>query len=323
MNLRIRGLVAAPFTPFKPDESLNLGMIPTLAELLVRQKVTGAFVCGTTGEGSSLTTGERKEVSAEWVKAAAGRLKIIVHVGHNSTAESVQLARHAAAIGADAFASTAPSFFRPTSIEALVETCRVIAAGAPELPFYYYHIPVLTGIDLPMAELLPRAIERIPNFAGIKFTHENLMDYARAHALAAGRCQVMFGRDEILLAGLSFGAVAAVGSTYNFAAGVYLRLIEAFERGDFAAAREHQKRSIDFIAAFAPFGGLVAQKSIMRMLGHDCGPVRAPLQNLPTKQFDALHAALDRAGFFSYAASATSLESNGARVHSPAAAPAA
>lgn len=161
----------------------------------------------------------------------------------------------------------------------------------------------MTGLDLPMAGFVAKAIERIPNFAGIKFTHENLMDYARAVKLGKN-VQILFGRDEILLAGLAFGATAAVGSTYNFAAVLFNDLIAAASAGEHARAASLQQRAIDFIATFAPYGGLAAQKAMMGMLGFDCGPVRAPLQNLSPAKIATLRAELEQVGFFTFAASA-------------------
>jgi N-acetylneuraminate lyase len=307
MNLRLTGLIAAPYTPFKSDRSVNFAMIPTLVEMLVAQGVTGAFICGTTGEGSSLSSQERKDIAAAWVKSSAGRLKVIVHVGHNSVLESSQLAAHAESVGADAVGSTAPSFFKPANEAALLETCQLIAAGAPKLPFYYYHIPSMTGLDFSMANLVDKAFDQIPNFAGVKFTHENLMDFGRAVEKAGDRGQILFGRDEILLAGLTFGAVAAVGSTYNYAGELYNDLIAAAAAGDMAKAMEYQRKSIAFITTFLPYGGLPPQKAMMAMCGFDCGPVRAPLQTLPPAKVAALKADLEKIGFFDYAVSAQKL----------------
>ncbi|HXO77976.1 MAG TPA: dihydrodipicolinate synthase family protein, partial [Puia sp.] len=100
---KIEGLIAAAFTPFYEDGSVNKDMIPLLVDKLVGDGVAGIFVCGSNGEGPNMTIAERKLVAAEFVKAAAGRLKIIVHVGHSSIAEARDLAAHAAEIKADAF----------------------------------------------------------------------------------------------------------------------------------------------------------------------------------------------------------------------------
>ena len=85
---KIEGLIAAAFTPFHEDGSLNLELIPSLVDKLVNDGLKGIFVCGSNGEGPNMTTDERMKVAEAFVKAARGRLMIIVHVGHSSIAES-------------------------------------------------------------------------------------------------------------------------------------------------------------------------------------------------------------------------------------------
>jgi N-acetylneuraminate lyase len=297
MKPRLSGLVAAPFTAMLPDGSLNLDAIQRQADALVANRVSGAFICGTTGEGLSLTNAERRQVAERWVAAAAGRLQVIVHVAHGSVDESRALAAHAQQIGADACATVGPTFFRPASVERLVEYCARVAAGARNLPFYYYHMPVMTGVNLPMPEFLKVASRQIPNLAGIKFTDENLMSYTQCLNFEDGRFNILFGRDEILLAALALGATGAVGSTYNYMAPVYHRVMEAFARGDLETARRHQMLSIQIIAVMARHGGLPAGKAMMSLVGIDCGPVRPPLQNLSREQFATLRQELQNAGF--------------------------
>lgn len=298
-SVPLSGIIAAPFTPFEADGSLNLRPISRYAAALAADGVAGAFICGTTGEGPSLTDAERRAVTAEWCARRPKPLKVIVHVGHNSGLESVALARHAQEQGADAIATIAPSFFRPASVDDLVAWCEPIAAAAPETPFYYYHMPAMAGSDFPMTKLLPLAVERIPNFAGIKFTHENLMDYGQTLAVAAGRYPILAGRDEMLLSFLVLGATGAVGSTYNYAAPIYHRLIAAYQAGDMPAAQEWQRVARQFIATMVGAGGMGANKAMLTLAtGIDCGPVRGPLRNLNPAQIAALRQELDSVGFF-------------------------
>ncbi len=301
MKSILHGLVAAPFTPFHPDGELNLAAVPRQAELLAHNGVRGAFVCGTTGEGHSLTVAERREVALAWRRALdPARVKLVVHVGHLSLRESRALAAHAQEIGADAIATIAPSFFKPPGVAELVGWCRQVAAAAPNLPFYYYHMPAMTGVTIPVADFLQQAGDQIPTLVGIKFTHEDLFDYGRSGQVAGGRYAMLFGRDEILLAGLSLGAEGAVGSTYNFAAPLYHRIIAAFERGDLKAARAEQSRAQAFISILHRHGGLVAGKAAMRFVGVDCGGVRPPLRPLSPEQQQHLRRDLEDAGFFEY-----------------------
>ncbi|HEY3376825.1 MAG TPA: dihydrodipicolinate synthase family protein [Armatimonadota bacterium] len=305
MQTHIEGLIAAPFTPMDAEGQLNIDVVESYAALLQRNGVAGAFIGGTTGESLSLTLCERQALTAAWMAAAPAALKVIVHVGHTCLDYSVTLAAQAQQVGACAIAAMAPCFFKP-GLHELVAYCRQIAAAAPELPFYYYHIPSMTGVHIPMADFLQAAGPLIPNLAGVKFTYEDLLDFQACLALDGGRFDMLFGRDETLLAGLALGARGAVGSTYNFAAPLYTRLLTAFHAGDLAAARREQQRAVAMIrfllACGMPF--MPASKAIMGMLGVECGPTRLPLPAIIGAQREALYAGLQALGFFADACQA-------------------
>ena len=302
---RIKGLVAAPFTPFKKDGVVNMAVIEKLAASLVANKVAGAFVCGTTGEGVSMTIAERMKVAAQWQACAGKNLRVIVHVGHTALGECRTLAAHAQKIGASAVGCMAPFCFKPTKAEDLVAFCAEVASAAPDLPFYYYHIPCVTGVTIPAFDFLRAATDRIPNLAGIKFTHENLMDYASCVRWEGGRFDALFGRDEMLLSGLAVGAEGAIGSTYNYAAPIYHRIIKAFKKGDLALAQAEQARANAMIAVLIRYGGMPpAGKAFMRAIGLDCGSVRLPLRALTDEQAAALCAEAEAIGFSGFASRA-------------------
>lgn len=277
---RLEGLVAAPFTPFDSKGELALARIDAQLDALHASGVVGAFVCGTTGEGLSLTVEERKRVAARWQERARDRLAVIVHVGATCLHDARELAAHAEQIGAAAVGWMPPGFFRPSSIQNLVDCAAFVAAASPKLPFYYYHIPSMGGVAFVMHDFLAAAAGRIPNLAGIKFTHENLMDYSRCLEFDGGRFDILFGRDEMLLSALAIGARGAIGSTYNFNAPTYQRLIAAFQQGDLPTARRAQQQANETIACLIRHGGLVAMKAWMRCLDLDLGPVRLPLVDL-------------------------------------------
>ena len=293
----IVGLIAAPYTPFRPDGSLNLPIIEKQAASLVANGIAGAFVCGTTGEGVSLTLEERMQVAERWQQVAGSQLRVIVHVGHTALGDARALAAHAQKIGAQGVGGLAPFFFKPGNAEDLAAFCAEVASAAPALPFYYYQIPSMTGVSIPAADFLRAAAPRIPNLAGVKFTYENLMDFAECLRLDGGRYDIVFGRDEILVAGLALGCRGAIGSTYNFLAPVFQEVIAAFARGDLALAREKQAAANAIIQIFIRHGGLVAGKAIMKIIGIDCGPARLPLRSLSDAQQAQLRADLEAAGF--------------------------
>jgi len=297
----ITGLVAATHTPFHADGSLNLTVVEQQAAHLLKNNVKFAFICGTTGESHSLTIEERRALAVRWMEVARGsELKVIVHVGTNCLADARALATHAQSLGAAAISALAPSYFKPRTVAALVDCCAEIASDAPELPFFYYDIPSFTGITLSSADFLAQARERIPNLAGIKFTNPDLMAFQECLRFDDGAFEIPWGCDEYLLAALALGATGAVGSTYNFAAPIYHRVLRAFATGDFATARAEQFHSVQLVAALASRGYMGAAKATMQMLGMDVGPARLPHGTLSAEQQNSLRADLEKLGFFDW-----------------------
>src|SRR5690606_37386320 len=235
---KIKGLIAAPFTPMNGNASLNTSLIHNYAVKLKRDRLSGVFICGTTGEGMLMTFDERKELADHWFAEQTENFKVIVHVGATSSKISYELAHHAEDNGAYAIGCMGPLFLPPSNVEELVGFCAEVASGAPRLPFYYYHVPSISGVKLSMYEFIRYAKKHIPNLAGIKYTDNNFVDMMQCLELDNGKWDILNGYDELLLAGLTFGAKGAVGSTYNFMAPLYYGIINDFERGNLSSARE-------------------------------------------------------------------------------------
>lgn len=292
-------LIAPPTTPFHADGSLNLDVVERQAQLLIDTSVDGVFIAGSTGEGQSLSTDERMRSAQRWTEVAAGTdLEVIIQVGHNSLPDAIALADHAQRIGADSIAASSPCYFKPTRVEELIEFLAPVAAAAGDLPFYFYEIPPLTQVVLPMAEFLVKANPRIPNLAGLKYSNIDLMQMQQCVRMNGGEFEVLFGSDQQLLAAVVLGACGAVGSTYNFAAPLYRSMLAAFDRGDHAAARDLQAKSVEIVAIMARHSFLSACKILLTELGIENGPVRAPLRNLTSAQRDELLADLHQVGVF-------------------------
>ncbi len=286
---KLTGLIAAPYTPMLPDGSVNPGIIPDMADHLQKEGVVGVFICGTTGEGASLTVNERMLLAEQWVAHAGDRLAVIVHVGHHSVYEARRLAEHAQSVQADGIAALAPSFFKPASIDSLVSYCAAVAEAAPALPFFYYHIPSMTGITLSMPEFLRAGSKHIPTLSGIKFSASDLMQFHRCATMECGRYTMFFGSDEMLLGALAMGAEGAVGSTYNYAATNYLRMVEAFKQGNMETARRLSGHAVALVEVLLKYGVIRAGKTIMAMRGIDCGEARLPLMPLSAEQKKSLY----------------------------------
>lgn len=282
-------LIGAPFTPFDAAGTLDLTAVARQAAHMRESGLAGAFVAGTTGESASLSVTERKQLLETW-RQHAGGLQLIAHVGSANLAEAIDLAAHAQETGADAIGAVPPYYFRPSTVDALVDSMAAVAAAAPKLPYYFYHIPLLTKVELPMAPVMEAAIRRIPNFAGIKFTHSDLIEYAHLVEIGGDKYEVMFGRDPLLLFAMGAGGKAAVGSTYMFAASLYQALIAAFQEGRLDDARRATSLAREMVALCNRHGGLVAQKAIYGMVAVPSGAARPPFQPLSQQAVDELRA---------------------------------
>ncbi len=296
----LSGLVAATFTPFRADGSLHLARIKPVIDAVIKQGATGLYVCGSTGEGPLLSTDERLRVAEATVKAAAGRVPVIIQVGHNSIVEARSLAVHAQRIGADAISATPPGYFKPDSMENFIACIAHIAGGAPKLPFYYYNIPVLSGVRFDMVEFLRRGQASIPTLRGIKFSDSALHDMQACVEFDGGRYDILFGVDEMLLGGLAFGARGAVGSTFNFAAPLYRQIVAAFDRGDLTEASRLQFLAAEMVRVMLRNGGRGSLKAAMALIGADCGHSRLPTVTCTPAQRVKMKKELAALGFFDW-----------------------
>lgn len=299
---KVDGFIAAPLTGFYPDGRLNLDIIPEYARFLHGNGVAGVFVNGTTGEGFSLTVEERLATAEWWVQAAPRDFKVIVHVSHTCVPIVYEMAKHAAQIGAFGIGEMGPIFYKPPSIDALVDYAAGTAEQAPNLPYFYYHMPSMSGVCFPMVDFLRLAAKRIPNLTGIKYTHEDLVDYKRCLDFEECKYAMLYGRDETLLCALALGCRGAVGSTYNIMAPLYAKLKLAFENGNREEAERLQDLSMQVIRLLIDTTSFnSALKAVMALLGYDLGGVCSPLRDIKPEARGALEKGLKQLGFFNFA----------------------
>lgn len=292
----LQNLIAATYSPMNQDGSLNTNVISDYCDFLRNNKVAGVFMNGSTGDFASLQMDERKEIVNAWSNCKQADLFLINHVGDTSLENAKELASHSAD-KMDAIAAIAPFYFRLNSVDKLVTYCSEIAACAPNLPFYYYHIPILSGANLDMLEFLKKASKQIPNLAGIKFTSNDLIGFRQAGDFKNGAFDVLFGFDEIFLAGLGFGAKGWVGSTYNHLAPLYYEIKRLFEEGENEAAAILQEKAIRFVQILDGVGGFNgAGKGFMKYLGVDCGPSRFPHTTVTHNTYQTLIPELESLG---------------------------
>lgn len=297
---KIVGLINAPFTPFSSNGEINLDPIEPYAKLLINNGLKGVFINGSSGEGYLLTIEERMQLAEKWMSVAPSHFKVIVHVGSTCVKSSRALAQHAQKIGAWAIGSMAPPFPKIARVEELVKYCEEIASAAPDLPFYFYHIPAFNNAYLPMVDFLKAVDGRIPNFAGIKYTFESLYEYNQCRLYKNGKYDMLHGQDETILPSLAMGgAQGGIGGTTNYNGKELNGIIEAWQAGDLETAREKQNFAQAVINVICNYrGNIVGGKRIMKLIGLDLGMNRTPFRNITDEEELTLKAELEAIGFF-------------------------
>ena len=298
---KIKGLINAPFTPFYENGEVNFEPIEAYANMLVKNGLKGVFINGSSGEGYMLTYDERIALAEKWVSVAPEGFKVIVHVGSTVVKDSNKLARHPQEIGAFGIGAMASPFPKVGRIEELVKYCEEIASGAPQLPFYFYHIPALSGVFLPMLPLLEAVDGRIPNFAGIKYTYESIYEYNQCMLYKGGKFDMLHGQDETILPVLAMGgAQGGIGGTTNYNGRELVGILDAWEKGDLVTAREKQNFSQDVINVIVNYrGNIVGGKRIMKLIGLDLGKNRTPFRNMSDDEEASMKKELEAINFFS------------------------
>ena len=297
---KITGLIDAPFTPFYENGEVNLEPIEQYAKMLAKNGLKGVFINGSSGEGYMLTEDERMRLAERWVEVAPEGFKVIVHVGSTCVKSSERLAAHAQKIGAFGIGAMATPFPKIGRIEELVKYCEEIAVAAPELPFYYYHIPAFNGAYLSMLDFLKAVDGRIPNFAGIKYTYESLYEYNQCRLYANGKFDMLHGQDETILPCLAMGgAQGGIGGTTNYNGRCLVGILDAWKSGDLEKARELQNYAQEVINVICHFrGNIVGGKRIMKLIGLDLGKNRTPFNNMTDEEEGRMKQELEAIDFF-------------------------
>lgn len=292
--------MAAAYTPMKNGGmELDLDKIPAYAAFMAARNITNIMPAGSNGESLSLNVAERKALAEAWGAVGPKHgLRIYMHIGSESLVDSIDLAKHAASTkGVSGILAMTPVYFKP-SVAGLVDFLAAVAAGAPELPFWFYHFPDDTGV-LPggahkVLELVDKS-GKIPNFMGIKYTDYNLMDFQVCTQVRNGHYNMLYGRDEQLLSALELGADAGVSSTIQYAPSLR-DTWSLWKKGDIAGSKKAQEINAKLCTTFGNFAGdLNVQKNIMKMVGLDVGPSRLPKRDLTLNAYGAFEKELNDA----------------------------
>lgn len=297
-------ILNAVFTPMHRDGSIDYNRIPDIFEHCIHTGAKGIFLNGTTGECMSLSLPERLNLVETWIecrkKINRPDFKIFVHIGSCNLYETAQMAEHAQSQGVDGIAMVATFYFRPKTLEDLMDQCEYVAAAAPQTPFYYYNIPSLTGVDFPLIDFLELATKRIPNFAGLKNSYTDIVDYQHCIHFAKDDYAMYWGTDEAFMMLYTAGNRHYVGSTYNYMSDLYRKMLDAHHAGDHKNVIRLEGEADAIYKIILGYNGIGAGKEIMSLIGVDCGPVRKPLRVFDQADRESLLQKLKETTFFQH-----------------------
>jgi len=267
---------SALITPTKADESVNYEALERIVELQIQDGVEGFYCCGSSGEGLLLTLEERRQVLEHVLKAADGRVPVISHVGTIRTKDVIDLARHAMSAGALAV-SMIPPYYYKFSMDEIMGYYEDVIRALPDVPAIVYNIPQFTGVEF-SKDNAGRLLAN-ENIVGIKHTSSNLYALERMGQAFPGKALIN-GFDEQLLAALSMGSCATIGTTVNLFAPLFLKVRAAYQAGDMAEALRWQHAINVRVEATVKVGIFNAMKYGWTLRGVDCGFCRSPFKPL-------------------------------------------
>lgn len=241
---QFKGLMAPTFTPFNDKNEIKYELIEPYTKFLKSKGISAILVNGTSGEGMLLTVEERKKITEKWFEVCKKfDVLLMVQVSGCPFADVVELVKHAAALKVDGILCLPELYFKPKTVEKLVQYFVDISAYSANVPLYYYHIPMFTGLELPMASFMEQAKKAVPTFAGIKFTSGDLEK--GIPCLKHG--QVWLGSDTILCGALALGFTNAIMTSLNINPEISLGIIDLMEKEKVGEARERQKILNNFV----------------------------------------------------------------------------
>lgn len=283
MKNKFSGIFPALLTPFDRKNNVNVEVLEQLVDFNLQKGVNGFYVGGSTAEAFLLTEEERQIVMKTVSESAKGKCTLIAHIGCISTDQAIRFAKIAKDYGYDAISSVAPFYYKFSFDE--IKKYYFDIADAVELPMIIYNFPAFSGVNLTVDNIKEFLTDE--RFIGVKHTSSDYFAMEQFKT-AFPKKMVYNGYDETFLAGLAMGADGAIGSTFNFMADKFMKILELFRQNDMDAARKVQQDANAIIQALCRVGVMQGEKAVLDALGFDFGPARAPFGAMSDEQKETL-----------------------------------
>lgn len=280
---KMYGVITAMTTPLTKDGQVDTKAIEEQVEFLIGKGVNCLYPCGTTGEMLNLSLEERELIAETVVKAARGRVIVFIHVGAQTTAQTIRLAQHAERIGADGIGVVTPSFFGLKDKAMLQYYKDISASVSPDFPIYVYVIPQCAANDI-SAPLMEKIADACPNVIGVKYSWADcirLKDYLN---IRGGNFSVLFGPDRLFLPALAMGADGTVSGVSGPMPEHFVEVYRAWKAGDVEKARQEQKIANEICEILQSGADMGIFKAVLDFRGLTGGHMRKPLLDLDEQE---------------------------------------
>lgn len=270
-----QGVATAIVTPMNKN-GVDYDAFGRLIDWQIEQGINGLVVAGTTGEGSTLSDEEHREVLAYAVKRINGRVPCIAGTGSNDTAYAIELTQYACSIGCDAMLVVTPYYNKATQ-KGLVKMFNAIADASTK-PIIVYNIPSRTGVNIEPATFVELA--KHPRIAAIKEASGNLSKMVEEFALLDGSLDIYSGNDDQIVPTLSMGGKGVISVLSNIMPKETVAMCDAFFAGDVATAAKMQCKYLPLIQALFCEVNPIPVKAALAAMGRMEGVIRLPLTEM-------------------------------------------
>ncbi len=286
------GAGVAIVTPFTEDNKINYDKLAELLEFQIANKTDSIIICGTTGEGSTLTHEEHSEAIKFTVDVVNGRIPVIAGTGSNDTAYAVKLSNEAEKAGVDALLSVTP-YYNKTSQRGLIQHFNYIADRV-SVPIILYNVPSRTGVNITPETYFE--LSRHQRIVGTKEANGDISSVARTIALCGKDFSVYSGNDDQVTALMSLGGKGSISVLSNILPEIAHNIPAKFLEGKFEESRKLQLDYIDLCHDLFMDVNPIPVKEAMNMMGMNVGDCRLPLYRMTDSAREALRATLAKHG---------------------------
>jgi len=271
-KLIFEGSGVALVTPFD-DNGVNFDVLEELLEFQIANETDAIIVCGTTGEPSTMSEKEKKDVIKFAVDKVCGRVPVIAGTGGNNTKNVIEMSQYAEAVGADGLLIVTP-YYNKTTQRGLIAHYKLVAESV-ELPIIMYNVPGRTGLNLNAKTAYE--LSKIENIVAVKEASGNFTQVAEILSLCGDELYIYSGNDDQVVPMMALGAKGVISVSANVIPNDVHNMVSSFLDGDIANARELQLKAINLINVLFSEVNPIPVKEAVRQIGFDVGKCRLPL----------------------------------------------